>query len=208
MLSLWLVLAALGRTVATCEVGVSTVISPPGDPYTALVAEAPPLWNSLEFTKLGMSLITPFVLWLTVTWQLSLMRRQKTLDFADAFMRRWDEIRYVMLPKVSAAGGSGGFSDMQYFQRYWNLQFDQFHAWRTGNLLRIYYEHWMLQRHSEYVDQAPIGTHTYREGWDLVQGSIGDTKFVDFMNMVLKNDVDAAFKKYPPEKQRWFRYAQ
>ncbi len=148
-----------------------------------------------------LSLVSPFVtsvvIAATFIYQMRVSHRQKMLDVASDFNKRYDDILYVMLPKVGK-----DVPVEAYYHRFWNLQVDQYHAWQLGFVPNSYFAYWMQERHLEAKENQSVGGVPFQECWKSAKLGLRDKEFAGFMEVVITDSVETAMRRYPPKRRR------
>lgn len=147
-----------------------------------------------------LSLISPFVtsvvIAATFIYQMRASHRQKMLDVVSDFNKRFNDIRYVMLPKVGKE-----VPVEAYCHRFWNPQVDQYHAWQLGFVPNSYFTYWLQERHLEANENQSVDGVPFQEGWEKAKLVLRDKEFAGFMEVVINDSVEAAMRRYPPRKR-------
>lgn len=60
-----------------------------------------------------------------------------------------------------------------YYERFRNLQLDQFYLYEFGFLRREIYAYWLAQRRAEWSSDHSLGGMTYRKGWEVTNEALG-----------------------------------
>jgi hypothetical protein len=145
---------------------------------------------------------------LTVSVLIATLRMTKSLKRADVmneFNRRFDalvEFAHNIEMKALQKSNKTGQQDLsevdqlliQYYRRYFNLQFDQFVAYRAGLVERSIFEYWMQSRAREFISPtAAVAGMSYKDGWRIFDNNPSwvHHKFKDFMLKVHKGEMEA-----------------
>ena len=107
-----------------------------------------------------------------------------TREFNSRYSRAW-EMQYK--PEIKA-------DPIPYYERFWNLQFDQFNAWRDGFVSDEIYKYWLTNRHTDWLTNKPIGSISYQDGFAQTVPTWSHTPFQEFMNTLHKRGVDPAIE--------------
>lgn len=116
------------------------------------------------------------------------LREMKTIDLMRSFQERYDNLRWESALQVDSPAAA-----KRYYERFWNLQLEQFEYWIGGFIQHKTYAFWMdIRRHSfeNGEDLFPPGIqYAFANGWEdaklslrLVQYS--DGRFVRFIERI------------------------
>ena len=120
---------------------------------------------------------------LTFLFGLRVQRRLKSTDVMAAFQLRYDILAYYFRTEVE----QGKHPIELLYARYWNLQMDQYQAWKARLISDPVYRYWMKTRQIEQSDLPQNEHYDARRGWEDFSRRYSDTDFVRFMNDVLDN---------------------
>jgi hypothetical protein len=92
---------------------------------------------------------------------------------------RFETVVFDERPLVEA----GHKDPLEWHERFWNLQFDQYQYWNQGAIDDDTYAHWMYQRHVEWLENKKTGGLSYRKGWEHAVQKFGwkGKEFEQFM---------------------------
>jgi hypothetical protein len=127
-----------------------------------------------------------------------LTRRLKEADVLMECYRRFDVL--VDRRETICAGGSSADSTY-YYERFWNLQNDEFSLFKGGYIDEKTYGAWLAARHEEHVVNSQIGDRTYRQGWEHIKTFNKDQEFIGFMEEVFKGNASKAMSAYRKRKR-------
>ena len=116
------------------------------------------------------------------------MRRTKALDLANAYQTRYNEANWREKQQVER----GELSADIWYEKFWNLQLEQYQYWRMGYIPSDIFEYWLRLRRKEWETNSSLGEKTYREGWHLGKACFSDPHFAEFMNLVFDGDIRRA----------------
>lgn len=89
-----------------------------------------------------------------------------------------------------------------YYERFWNLQYDEYHAWRDGFVSDDMFKYWLTMLRNKWLTNGTVVTEldpkkpkpvTYREGFDYVVPTWGSSRFGQVMSALHEGGVEAAF---------------
>jgi hypothetical protein len=120
----------------------------------------------------------------------SRMRRTKALDLSCNYQARyhetnWEDIRSVERGEISAE---------TWYEKFWNLQLEQYQYWKMGYIPNDIFSYWMRLRQKEWAKNASLGAKTYREGWNRAKEYLSDPQFAGFMTRVFEGKLSLALK--------------
>ncbi|MGW6377408.1 hypothetical protein ACWFRB_15230 [Rhodococcus sp. NPDC055112] len=132
---------------------------------------------------------------------LNLTKQSKRSDSLSEFNRRFNQI-WEMRHKSGAKA-----NQLAYFCLFWNLQFDQFHAWQQGLVTDETFTYWCSSRSREWIqdkpileDLAPAEQIKYRDAYTKVTADWIGSDFTDFMKVLHERGAPDAIERYRPRK--------
>jgi hypothetical protein len=114
-----------------------------------------------------------------------LAKESKQADLLMDFNRRFEALCAF---KNSADGQK---DPEQFWDRFWNLQFDQFTHWRQGFVNDHTFKYWMTCRHKDYSNLK------YEKAWESRKHTWRGTDFAKFMQCVHDESFEAACEAVP-----------
>jgi len=129
---------------------------------------------------------------------LVLTRRLKKADVLMECGRRFDQL---VDRRESICNGSQKDS-CYYYERFWNLQNDEFSLWREGYIDDKTYEGWLEARQEEFRNNETVGDMTYEDGWNHFKKKTKDSIFKAFMQLVSDGEIIAAMNQYKKRSVR------
>jgi hypothetical protein len=188
-LPLFLVLALL--TMSGNAQQVTTSSKPSGSiSDTAAIIEKIP-----QFFQVVTGIGTLLVLYQSLV----LTRRLKKADVLMECGRRFDQL---VDRRESICNGSQKDS-CYYYERFWNLQNDEFSLWREGYIDDKTYEGWLEARHEESLKNEMVADRSYKDGWIHFRGKTKDRVFLEFMEYVFDGKIDRAMNQYKKIRMRF-----
>lgn len=131
--------------------------------------------------RLLLPLTASAVIALTFLFGLRAQRRLKSTDVMAAFQLRYDTLMFNFRAEVD----QGKHPVQLFYSRYWNLQMDQYQAWRAYLISDPVYHYWMRTRQIEQEALPAAERYNARTGWEEFSQKYSDMDFVRFMNQVL-----------------------
>ena len=129
-------------------------------------------------------------------------RDMKSVDLLVSFQKRYDDLAYDVRSRVDSKGKA-----LEYYHRFWDLQFEQYQYWKSGWIKREIYSSWMDFRQKEFDQNDPVGGISFQDGWTLTerdyllpalqQRAAAYKDFTDFMDKVLHGD-SSQYRNGPP----------
>lgn len=107
----------------------------------------------------------------------------KTIDLMSSFQNRYDDIMHTS-KKLSNEGILDG---VIYYERFWNLQLEQWQYFNKGYVDCSTYSYWMLCRYREWIKNDSVGGITFQDGFKLGLSGLEAPKFKSFMSTVFEN---------------------
>lgn len=147
-------------------------------------------WVAQIFT----GLLTVLILYLS----LRTARKLKKADVIIEDHRRFDQLLAL---KHELATKSTDDDVCTYFNRFWNLQSDEYDNWRAGLIGNKKYEEWLGARIAEHKSKETVGsakTWTNKRGWEAVKDNYCYDKFNNFMDVVFDLGAKEAMKIFQP----------
>lgn len=145
---------------------------------TAMCVSSVPL--GMTFWMQFFPLLTAVVISGTFLLGLRANRRLKTVDVTGDYQKRYEVIMYELRPRALR----GEYDITHFYERYWNLQMDQFYTWRDGFITNELYQYWMLTRSLEQAT-LPEGLERARLEWERYYHRYSETRFAQFMDQIL-----------------------
>ncbi len=103
-------------------------------------------------------------------------REMKSIELQIHFQTRWDKVAYDIKGKIYEQKQKDAKLDEilmdSYYNRFWDLQLEQYQVWKKRLLDISVYSTWMDYRWQEFQDKTPVGALTYKEGWENFKESI------------------------------------
>src|SRR5262249_24459174 len=97
----------------------------------------------------------------------------------------FDKLTYETRTDLAA----GKLAPSEFYRRYWGLQFNQFHYWKSGFITHEVYRAWMCFRRHEWQKNEELSGVTYRDGWTIAVESWGfNREFTTFMESVFRGE--------------------
>lgn len=163
-----------------------------------------------DFWKIGISLLmlgtTLCFIWVTwkaeewnranaqalLTQSIAHERKMMGLELLIHFQTRYDKVAYEnrnrILELMTLNKDTAVVNRMvkSYYSRYWDLQLEQYQAWRDTLLDISIYSTWMRWRRYEYERNDTLGLLNYQKGWTRFKTipHLKDSEFVRFTNEV------------------------
>jgi hypothetical protein len=123
----------------------------------------------------------------------NLTKRLKRGEILLEFFRRFD----ALVERRESIQLSGPKTDSShYYERFWNLQNDEFTMWREGYIEDKSYRAWLDVRHEEYRVNESTGDKSYQEGWDHYANINKDAEFQSFMREVFSGKTSEVMNAY------------
>lgn len=96
---------------------------------------------------------------------LAMSKEYKTVDVMLQCQKRYDKIVWDMKERVK----KGERETDAFYDRFWNLQLEQFQYWVNGFINDKTFLYWLSCRHNEYnqPDVFGIGENSYRNSFDI-----------------------------------------
>lgn len=85
-----------------------------------------------------------------------------------------------------------------FYERFWSLQFDQFHSWRQGFIPEDIFYYWVASRYDDWIANKPLGAMQYKDGFQRTVGEWKGSEFKDFMTTLHEKGVDKAISSLAP----------
>jgi len=86
--------------------------------------------------------------------------------------------------------------EIHFYDRFWELQIEQFQYWQRGYITNEIFEHWMFQRKREWVENNKVKDLSYQDGWKKIYGFRVDNKYTQFMERIFQGEIVEVMKKY------------
>src|SRR5208282_4440523 len=154
----------------------------------------------IESVKDGLIAAAPFitlvVLWATIRMTRALKRTDLLVSFGQRFnelMTMRHELNKRVTELMNLAGNAKGLASvsleadaLNYYKRHFDLQFNEFYAFRKGLLEREIFTLWMRSCALQY-ERDKIGDTKYEQGWKswLDEWHLGmEDEFTKFMSKV------------------------
>lgn len=115
-------------------------------------------------------------------------REMKIIDLLSHFQQRYDQITYEVKSEVQALPEAQARPLEAYYYRFWDLQLEQYQAWKAGFITPEIYSSWMEQRQREWGRNWAVGGKTYQDGWRETKEYLNNKEFADFMDKVFAGD--------------------
>ncbi|EKQ71345.1 hypothetical protein OsccyDRAFT_0004 [Leptolyngbyaceae cyanobacterium JSC-12] len=152
-----------------------------------------PAFTALEKSAQVFQILTGVGTVLLLFQSFRLTKRLKKADILLEFFRRFDQL----VDRREAINALGANADSShYYERFWNLQNDEFTLWREGYIDDKTYEGWLAARHDEYHTNGSTGNMTYKQGWEYAKKYNKDVNFHNFMQKVFDGNTPGAMKIY------------
>jgi hypothetical protein len=146
-----------------------------------------------------MSVATVVILYLTLKLNqriLQLTWESKQADVFGEYNARFSRIWEMRAnPNVIS-------NPLVFYERFWSLQFDQFSSWRQGFVPEDNFRYWIERRYDDWVEDKPLGSMNYRDGFHQVVANWRAREFQDFMNAIHTSGVDHAFQTVKSRRQQ------
>jgi hypothetical protein len=94
-------------------------------------------------------------------------RDMKGIDLLVSFQQRYDALAYDARSQASLniTDAEKSTKAMEWYRRFWDLQFEQYQYWKKGYINYDIYESWMDFRWHEWDTNDSLNGVTYRVGW-------------------------------------------
>ena len=107
----------------------------------------------------------------------------KTIDLMSSFQNRYDDIMHTS----KNLSNDGLVDAVVYYERFWNLQLEQWQYFNKGYVDCNTYTYWMTCRYREWVKNDRIGGVSYQEGFKKGLMGLEAPKFKKFMTNVFES---------------------
>lgn len=153
--------------------------------------------KGLAHTAQIVQIFTGFMTLIILFQSFRLTKEIKKADIILEFFSRFDKL----IDRRESINLSGATTDSKYYyERFWNLQHDEFTLWREGYIDDRTYSSWLNTRHEEYRANLSTGNKTYIEGWNDIKSAYIDTDFQKLIDEVFAGRATDAMKLYKRKK--------
>jgi hypothetical protein len=146
----------------------------------------------VNILQMSLTFLTAVILYLTLVRSLRTWKENKAVDVMLRCQERYDDIVWNYKQKVR----NSGIDELEFYERFWELQVEQFQYWRKGYISDEIYECWAYQRHREWLENKNLRSLSYQDGWKKICGLEVQNVFTQFMNLVFSGNISEAMKKY------------
>ncbi len=155
-------------------------------------------WQVLHWLMLvELAILTAALIfsWITMNTNTTVQHEMKQIDLMRHFQDRYDKIIWEVSKEVTDERTANA-----YFDRYWNLQLEQYEYWKQGLIDDDVFAYWMKLRRESYMDaewrpfEETLPDYTYKQGWEharlALRIDLHTFDFSDFMADVMTTDRD------------------
>ena len=117
--------------------------------------------NLYNFLQSLFTFVTIIIMVVTFIKSLKMTKVNKIIDVTINCQKRFDTIVWESVRLIN----EGKVEVEEYYERYWNLQLEQFQYWKLGFINDEIYKYWMSARFKEWNQNKSIGEISYQDGW-------------------------------------------
>jgi hypothetical protein len=146
----------------------------------------------MDIIQMFLTFITTVILFFTLIYTLRLSKKNKAVDVMLRCQERYDQITWRYKDTILKSD----IPEIHFYDRFWELQIEQFQYWQKGYITDEIFEHWMFQRKREWAENNKIKKLSYQDGWKKIYGFRVDNKYTQFMERIFQGEIVEVMKKY------------